>query len=119
MYKARMSIPFKPNLHTRTHTNKPQEEDIDLQYEPRTCRIMYRNDKTSPAQSIEGPFALKPFDSDPKELGKPVWELAAIFEITAKLEGLLKAWSDWKAINEDCSSPETIAMTRDCRQWHV
>ncbi|KAJ9645278.1 hypothetical protein H2199_003284 [Coniosporium tulheliwenetii] len=36
-----------------------------------------------------------------KELGKLVKELAEIFEIPSKRDNLLKAWSDWKAINED------------------
>lgn len=62
----------------------------------------YRNSKVTAAQFIEGLFAL--FDSDSKELGKLVKELADIFEIQTKREGLLKAWSDWKAINEDYPS---------------
>jgi hypothetical protein len=62
----------------------------------------YRNSKTSATQLIESFFAL--FDTNSKEIGKLVKELAEIFEITAKREGLLKAWNDWKAINEDYPS---------------
>jgi hypothetical protein len=70
----------------------------------------YRNGKVTPAQFIEGLFAL--FDSDSKELGKLVKELADIFEIPAKQQGLLKAWSDWKAINEDYPSLPGSSMER-------
>ncbi|EAT88887.2 hypothetical protein SNOG_03682 [Parastagonospora nodorum SN15] len=62
----------------------------------------YRNSKTSATQLIEGFFAL--FDTNSKEIGKLIKELADIFEIPAKREGLLKAWNDWKAINEDYPS---------------
>jgi hypothetical protein len=62
----------------------------------------FRNSKTSATQLIEGFFAL--FDTDSKEIGKLIKELADIFEIPAKREGLLKAWNDWKAINEDYPS---------------
>jgi hypothetical protein len=62
----------------------------------------YRTSKVSATQLIEGFFAL--FDTDSKEMGKLVKELADIFEIAAKREGLLKAWNDWKAINEDYPS---------------
>lgn len=62
----------------------------------------YRTSKISATQLIEGFFAL--FDTSSAELGKLVKELADIFEIQPKREGLLKAWSDWKAINEDYPS---------------
>ncbi|KAF2034649.1 hypothetical protein EK21DRAFT_56154 [Setomelanomma holmii] len=62
----------------------------------------YRNSKRSATQLIEAFFAL--FDTNSKELGKLIKELADIFEIPAKREGLLKAWNDWKAINEDYPS---------------
>jgi len=62
----------------------------------------YRNSKTSATELIEGFFAL--FDTNSKEIGKLIKELADIFEIPAKREGLLKAWNDWKAINEDYPS---------------
>ncbi|KAJ4300986.1 hypothetical protein N0V90_003075 [Kalmusia sp. IMI 367209] len=62
----------------------------------------YRNSKITATQLIEGFFAL--FDTGSAELGKLVKELADIFEIQSKRENLLKAWSDWKAINEDYPS---------------
>lgn len=62
----------------------------------------YRNAKMSATQLIDAFFAL--FDTNSKELGKLVKELAEIFEIIAKREALLKAWNDWKAINEDYPS---------------
>ena len=48
---------------------------------------------------IEAFFSL--FDTSSEELGKLVKELADIFEITEKKDALLKAWNNWKAINED------------------
>ncbi|KAH7391866.1 hypothetical protein BKA66DRAFT_568276 [Pyrenochaeta sp. MPI-SDFR-AT-0127] len=65
----------------------------------RTQISAYRTSKVSATQLIDGFFTL--FETDSKELGKLVKELADIFEIPAKREGLLKAWNDWKAINED------------------
>ncbi|KAI8935970.1 hypothetical protein NX059_007474 [Plenodomus lindquistii] len=62
----------------------------------------YRASRTSAAQLIEGFFAL--FDTNSKDMGKLVKELADIFELAEKREGLLKAWNDWKAINEDYPS---------------
>ncbi|KAF2710549.1 hypothetical protein K504DRAFT_466953 [Pleomassaria siparia CBS 279.74] len=62
----------------------------------------YRNSKVSATQLIEGFFSL--FDTTSAELGKLVKELADIFEIQSKRDNLLKAWSDWKAINEDYPS---------------
>lgn len=62
----------------------------------------YRTSNISATQLIEGFFAL--FDTDSKEMGKLVKELADIFEIATKREALLKAWNDWKAINEDYPS---------------
>lgn len=62
----------------------------------------YRISKISATQLIEAFFAL--FDTDSKDLGKLIKELADIFEIAAKREGLLKSWNDWKAINEDYPS---------------
>ncbi|KAK8175734.1 zinc finger protein [Phyllosticta citrichinensis] len=63
---------------------------------------LYKNGSMTAAQLIEGFFAL--FDTSSAELGKLVKELAEIFEIPGKRDGLLKAWNDWKAINEDYPS---------------
>lgn len=92
---------LRHNAVTERATNMLRNDQIKLQ-QFRADVSAYRNSKVSPAQFIEGLFAL--FDSDSKELGKLVKELADIFEIQSKREGLLKAWSDWKAINEDYPS---------------
>jgi hypothetical protein len=78
-----------------------RNDELKLQ-EFRSSISAFRNSKTSATQLIEGFFAL--FDTDSKEIGKLIKELADIFEIPAKREGLLKAWNDWKAINEDYPS---------------
>ncbi|KAF2281010.1 uncharacterized protein EI97DRAFT_18025 [Westerdykella ornata] len=62
----------------------------------------YRTSKVSASQLIDHFFTL--FDTNPTELGKLIKELAEIFEVTTKRTDLLKAWSDWKAINEDYPS---------------
>lgn len=59
----------------------------------------FRKDAVSAEALIDAFFAL--FDTSSEELGKLVKELAEIFEIPAKRDSLLRAWSDWKAINED------------------
>lgn len=59
----------------------------------------YRRDTLSAGDLIDAFFAL--FDTSSEELGKLVKELAEIFEIPAKRDSLLRAWGDWKAINED------------------
>jgi hypothetical protein len=62
----------------------------------------FRNAKITATELLEAFFAL--FDRPTAEVGKLVKELAEIFEITSKREELLKAWNDWKAINEDYPS---------------
>jgi hypothetical protein len=62
----------------------------------------YKNSSITAAQLVETFFSL--FDASSTELGKLVKELADIFEISAKKEDLLKAWNDWRAINEDYPS---------------
>ncbi|KAK6433329.1 hypothetical protein LTR95_010494 [Oleoguttula sp. CCFEE 5521] len=62
----------------------------------------YRNGTTSASDLIDTFFAL--FDTSSQELGKLIKELADIFEVPGKRDALLKAWSDWKAINEDYPS---------------
>jgi hypothetical protein len=62
----------------------------------------YRNDTINATELIDAFFSL--FDTSSAELGKLVKELADLFEIAGKRDGLLKAWSDWKAINEDYPS---------------
>ncbi|KAF1355438.1 hypothetical protein BDV97DRAFT_345551 [Delphinella strobiligena] len=62
----------------------------------------YRQNKMTADQLIDAFFVL--FDTSSAELGKLVKELADIFEIATKRDQLLKAWGNWKAINEDYPS---------------
>ena len=62
----------------------------------------YRNGTITASDLIDAFFSL--FDTSSAELGKLVKELAEIFEIPGKRDALLKAWADWKAINEDYPS---------------
>ncbi|KAK0637561.1 E3 ubiquitin-protein ligase hel2 [Lasiodiplodia hormozganensis] len=62
----------------------------------------YKNGSVTAPQLIEAFFSL--FDTSSAELGKLIKELAEIFEISSKKDALLKAWNDWKAINEDYPS---------------
>ncbi|KAK5133634.1 hypothetical protein LTR08_007488 [Meristemomyces frigidus] len=62
----------------------------------------YRNGTITPPNLIDAFFAL--FDTSSSELGKLIKELADIFEIAGKRDNLLKAWGDWRAINEDYPS---------------
>lgn len=62
----------------------------------------YRKDSITATSLIDAFFSL--FDASSADLGKLVKELAEIFELPGKRDALLKAWSDWKAINEDYPS---------------
>lgn len=62
----------------------------------------FRNGTITAPSLIDTFFAL--FDTTSNELGKLIKEIAEIFEIPGKRDSLLKAWSDWKAINEDYPS---------------
>ncbi|KAL9124492.1 MAG: hypothetical protein Q9217_006180 [Psora testacea] len=62
----------------------------------------YRNSTITAAQLIDRFFSL--FDVPSSELGKVIKELADVYENEAKRNGLLKAWNDWRAINEDYPS---------------
>lgn len=63
---------------------------------------LYRQDLISASALIDAFFSL--FDTSSTDLGKLVKELADIFEVPGKRDSLLKAWADWKAINEDYPS---------------
>ena len=75
----------------------------------------YRTSVISASQLIDSFFSL--FDVPSADLGKLIKELADIYENEAKRNRLLKAWNDWRAINEDYPSlpgpsgilPETSA----------
>jgi len=76
----------------------------------------YRSGAIKAPVLIDGFFSL--FDTSSAELGKLVKELAEIFEITSKRDELLKAWSDWKAINEDYPSlPGPTGASSSTSNW--
>lgn len=62
----------------------------------------YRTSTITASQLIDSFFSL--FDVPSSDLGKMVKELADIYENEIKRNGLLKAWNDWRAINEDYPS---------------
>ncbi|KIW03400.1 uncharacterized protein PV09_05605 [Verruconis gallopava] len=68
----------------------------------RTKISHYKSGQLSANELVESFFTL--FDRPPSELGSLLKELADIFEIESKRADLLKAWNDWKAINEDYPS---------------
>ena len=59
----------------------------------------YRTSTITASELIDSFFAL--FDCPSSEISKLVKELADLYENEAKRANLLKAWSDWRAINED------------------
>ena len=62
----------------------------------------YRTSAITASQLIDSFFSL--FDVPSADLGKLIKELADIYENEAKRNDLLKAWNDWRAINEDYPS---------------
>ena len=62
----------------------------------------YRTSTLSASQLIDTFFSI--FDVPAADLGKLIKELADIYENEAKRNDLLKAWNDWRAINEDYPS---------------
>lgn len=65
----------------------------------RTKVSNYRASAISATDLIDAFFSL--FDTSSTELGKLIKELADIYEDEGKRAALLKAWNDWRAINED------------------
>lgn len=59
----------------------------------------YRTSSISATELIDAFFSL--FDTSSSQLGKLIKELAEIYEDNSKRTGLLQAWNDWRAINED------------------
>ena len=103
------------------HATTPQEQARQIQHtavvdrasqllrndpvkisEFRRCVSAYRSSSMSATQLIDTFFSL--FDSSSADLGKLIKELADIYEIGSKRNDLLKAWNDWRAINEDYPS---------------
>ncbi|MCJ1377878.1 hypothetical protein MMC17_000974 [Xylographa soralifera] len=65
----------------------------------RTSVSSYRTSGISSSQLLDTFFSL--FDVSSSDLGKLVKELADIYENETKRNELLKAWNDWRAVNED------------------
>jgi hypothetical protein len=65
----------------------------------RTKISHFKTGQSSATQMIDDFFPL--FERPAAEVGSLIKELADIFEIDSKRDELLKAWNDWKAINED------------------
>lgn len=103
---------LRHNVVTERASNMLRNDQAKLQ-EFRSQISSYRTSKVTATELIEGFFAL--FDANTTEIGKLVKELADIFEAQGKREGLLKAWSDWKAINEDYPSLPGSAMEQSLR----
>lgn len=92
------------------HNNQPKLAEF------RTRISSFRNSSMSASDLIDGFFTL--FDCTNAELGILIKELAELFEIPSKRDDLLRAWNDWKAINEDYptlpsgnSGPSSFATT--------
>ena len=78
----------------------------------RTSVSSYKTSKISAAQFIDTLFTL--LDVPSVDLGKLIKELAELYDNDAKRAGLLKAWNDWRAINEDYPSlPEQNSVLSD------
>lgn len=113
--------PQPPSSPTPTHALTPQEQARRLHHasvmdrastllkkDPskiscfRTAVSSYRSSTLSASQLIDNFFSL--FDVPASDLGKLIKELADIYENESKRNDLLKAWNDWRAINEDYPS---------------
>ncbi|EXJ96469.1 hypothetical protein A1O1_01595 [Capronia coronata CBS 617.96] len=68
----------------------------------RTLVSAYRSGTSSATELIDAFFSL--FDCPSTELGKVIRELADLYEDDEKRQSLLRAWNDWRSINEDYPS---------------
>lgn len=90
------------------HTSVMDRASSLLQHEPskistfRSSVSSYRTSQLTASALIDTFFAL--FDVPAADLGKLIKELADIYENESKRLDLLKAWNDWRAINEDYPS---------------
>ncbi|KAL8710781.1 MAG: hypothetical protein Q9225_007235, partial [Loekoesia sp. 1 TL-2023] len=90
------------------HTSVMDRASALLKHDPtkissfRTAVSSYRSSTLSASQLIDNFFSL--FDVSASDLGKLIKELADIYENENKRNDLLKAWNDWRAINEDYPS---------------
>lgn len=110
--------PTEPQSSVPSISETPQEQARRLQHSSVTHRASallqndvsklstfrsvvssYRTSQLSASQLLDAFFGL--FDCAPSELGKLIKELAELYEVDGKREALLKAWNDWRAINED------------------
>ena len=126
------SLPAVDNLHITSPVNRPaspatvpattpQEQARRLQHNAvmdrassmlrndqiklsdfRNSVSSYRTSALSASQLIDTFFSL--FDVPAADLGKLIKELADIYENETNRNALLKAWNDWRAINEDYPS---------------
>jgi ribosome assembly protein 4 len=106
------------NLTANSASSSPQEQARRMRHEAVVQRAsaLLRNDATklaefrsrvssfrtssiSATELIDAFFSL--FDTSSTELGKLIKELADIYEEESKRSDLLRAWNDWRAINED------------------
>ncbi|KAL9029215.1 MAG: hypothetical protein Q9196_002511 [Gyalolechia fulgens] len=113
--------PQPPSSPAPTHALTPQEQARRLHHQSvmdraftllkhdpakissfRTAVSSYRSSTLSSSQLIDNFFSL--FDVSASDLGKLIKELADIYENENKRNDLLKAWNDWRAINEDYPS---------------
>lgn len=62
----------------------------------------YKSSRLTARQLIDAFFSL--FSCSTHDLGTLIEELADVFEVAGKREDLVKAWNDWRAINEDYPS---------------
>ncbi len=119
------SFPAIDNLHIDGATNlspnqqlTPQEQARQLQHASVTDRAAtllkndltklasfrdsvssYRKSAITATQMTDTMFSL--FDAPSSDIGKLIKELADIYETETKRNDLLRAWNDWRAINED------------------
>ena len=115
------SLNLELNVTTNTQPRTPQEQARALHHIAITNRAskllrhssdqlsIFRNKVSAYTRStlsapalIDSFFLL--FDCPANDLGTLIKELAEIFEIPSKRDDLLKAWNDWRAINEDYPS---------------
>ena len=76
----------------------------------------YKTSQISASGLIESFSSL--FNTTANDLGILIKELAEIFENESKRRNLLKAWNDWRAINEDYPAlPEGIPSTTSSASW--
>ncbi|KAF2759264.1 hypothetical protein EJ05DRAFT_475487 [Pseudovirgaria hyperparasitica] len=92
---------LRHNAVTERATNLLKGEQAKMA-EFKTKVSAYKTGAVNASELIDSFFVL--FDTSSVELGKLIRELADIFEIASKKDGLIRAWNEWKAIHEDYPS---------------